>query len=102
MLTIAEPEQVADLYEESANVGEPRALFKCLDLRGRTFTGLRLHCSDWIECDLDGSIFTDCDLRGASFADSNLRNVIFRRCSMYACDLPEDASIRRIDCTDVL
>lgn len=102
MLIFAEPEQVANLYETSAENGEPRTLFKCLDLRGRTFIGLTLLCSDWVECDLSGSFFIDCDLRGASFADSELRNLVFRRCSMYGCDLPDDASIKLFDCIKIL
>ena len=102
MLTSTEQDDVAVLYEMSADEGEPRAIIKCLDLHGRTFRGLNLLCSDWVECDLHRSIFIDCDLRGASFADSNLRNVTFQRCSMYGCDLPRNPSIRLIDCVNEL
>jgi len=95
-------DRIVDLYEESANAGEPRASFKCLDFRGQRVESANLVCSDWVECDLRSCVFVNCDLRGSSFVDSELRNVKFEGCSMYACELPQDASIECVDCSNIL
>jgi uncharacterized protein YjbI with pentapeptide repeats len=95
-------ERVIEMYDQSADEGESRALFKCLDLRGQRFQSVVLHCSDWIECDLRHCVFIDCDLRGASFVHSELANATFERCAMYCCELPDDDSITIANCTDVL
>ena len=89
-------ERIVELYDEA---GEPRALFKCLDFRGQRVTSVSLVCSDWVECDIQDSVFEDCDLRGANFADSNLKNVVFKGCAMYGCELPDDPTIETIDCS---
>lgn len=94
--------ELLEIFEQSGESGHSRALVKCLNFHSRRIEGVSLVCSDWIECDLQESIFVECDLRGACFIDSDLRNARFERCLMYACELPRDMSIKCIDCRDTL
>lgn len=102
MLAQLDVSEVYELYHVSGEIGEPRSLFKYASLRRKVFAGLILHCSDWIECDLSGAIFRECDLRGADFSLSSCSDVRFERCSMYACELPDDDSIQMIGCLTAL
>lgn len=95
-------EEVCDIFEQSGESGHSRALFKCCNFHSRTIQGVNLVCSDWIECNLRGIVFVECDLRGACFIDSDLKNARFERCLMYACELPNDVSIKCIDCFNTL
>lgn len=99
---LTKPNELLESYQQSAEAGQPRAVFQQLDLTKQSFKNMTLLCTEWIECDLGEAVFFECDLRGADLRASNLRCTCFIRCSMYGCELPSDSSIRCIECSNSL